>query len=214
MRCVHDDFGQRLALFAVELEQLGQQVSKVKPGAGAQVGKLLSRSQELATDLHDLSHWLHPAILDQLGLVPAVQSLCREFSEKIGIQIGFSERKLPTSVSNGIALCLYRIVQELLRNVEKHSSATEAKVELSAGQDEIHLRVSDDGVGFEPAADRANGLGLVSIKERLYPVRGQVSILSRPAQGTCIDVSVPLVVSDNEGKASETRHFEPIDKLG
>ncbi len=194
-RDIHDDFSQRLALFAVQLQQLSPRISEIEPKAAEQLDNLRSRSQELATDLHRLSHRLHPSIL-LLGLVPAVRSLCSEFTEHHGVQVAFTELEIPTSISHEIALCLYRVVQVSLQNVVKHSGAKEAKVELTASQDAIHLRVSDRGVGFKPADVGTKGLGLVSIQERLSLLRGQFSIRSRPSRGTRIDVNIPLVAPD------------------
>ncbi len=194
-RDLHDDFSQRLALFVVNLEQLASQISEIEPKAAEQLDNLRSRSQELATDLHRLSYRLHPSIL-QLGLIPAVRSLCNEFTEQYGVQIEFTELEVPASISQEIALCLYRIVQESLQNVVKHSGTKEAKVELTAIQDAIHLRVSDRGVGFKAADVGTKGLGLVRIQERLNLFHGHVSIQSRPSRGTRIDINIPLVAPD------------------
>ncbi len=195
-RELHDDFGQRLALLAVEIQRRGQKISEPDFGGAKSMDKLWSQAQELSTDLSRLSHQLHPAILYQLGLGPAIRSVCNEISEQHGIQIKFTEHEVPPSISQDISLCLYRIVQEGLRNIVKHSGAKDAKVELTGGPDTIHLRIADRGVGFDPATTKGKGIGLVSIEERVRLVQGEMSLQSRPSHGTCIDLRIPSAVPD------------------
>jgi PAS domain S-box-containing protein len=195
-RELHDDFGQRLALLAVEIQRLGQKISEPEFEGARSMDKLWLQARELSTDLYRLSHQLHPAILYQLGLGPSIRSLCNEISKQHGIQIKFTEHEVPASISQDIALCLYRIVQEGLRNIVKHSGAKDAKVELTGGPDTIHLRIADRGVGFDPATTKGKGIGLVSIEERVRLVQGEMSLQSRPSHGTCIDLRIPSAVPD------------------
>ncbi len=194
-RELHDDFSQRLALLAVEIHQVGQEISESKLPGAKTMDKLWSQTQELAADLHRLSHQLHPAILDQLGLGTAVRSLCREFTDQHDILVKYTEHKIPESVSSDVALCLYRTVQEGLRNIVKHSGAKDAEVQLTGDRDTIHLRIADQGVGFDPKTKR-KGLGLISIEERTRLVQGELSLQSRPSHGTCIDLRIPLAAPD------------------
>ena len=111
---------------------------------------------------------------------------------KHAIQIKFDHHGIPRHVSDEIALCLYRIVQEGLQNVVKHSRAPKVRVELLAGADEIYLRIEDSGVGFDTRSFQARGgIGLVGMQERLRPVGGTISIDSKPSRGTRIEVRVP-----------------------
>ena len=137
-----------------------------------------------------------PAILEQLGLGPAVRSLCSEISQQHDIQIELTQHDVPKSISQDISLCLYRTVQEGLRNVVNHSGAKNAMVELTGGPDTIHLRISDRGVGFDPKTTKGKGLGLISIEERVRLVRGEMSLQSRPSHGTCIDLRIPRAAPD------------------
>ena len=107
--------------------------------------------------MHDLSHQLHPAKLEQLGLVAAVRGLCNELGQAHGLDIEFAAEGVPSSIPDDTALCLYRIAQEALRNVIKHSGARHARVELSGDPDAVSLRISDDGSGFDPALGRRQG---------------------------------------------------------
>ena len=191
-RELHDDFSQRLSLLSVELDQASQRLPESPARTCELMQDLSNRTKRLSTDVHRLSHQLHPVKLEHLGLVVAVKSFCRELSEHEGIRIEFTHREVPTSITRDVALCIYRIVQEALRNVVRHSGIGEARVELTGGRDAIRLQVSDLGVGFEPASfDRSKGLGLISIRERLRLVGGKISIQSQPSRGTRIDVRVP-----------------------
>lgn len=146
--------------------------------------------------MHQLSRQLHPSVLKDLGLAAAVRSFCREFSEKQGIPIEFNHHHVPSSVPSDVALCLYRVVQESLRNVARHCEARKARVDLAADGEEIHLSISDPGVGFDLASARnAKGLGLISMEERLRLVGGELSVDSAVASGTRIEARVPLRAS-------------------
>jgi signal transduction histidine kinase len=150
---------------------------------------LSEQVKQVSSAVHDLSHQLHPSKLEQLGLVAAVQGLCRELRQH-GLEVKFTHSDVAGVIPEATALCLYRIVQEALRNVVKHGGTDQAVVELSGAPDGIRLRVSDDGVGFDPAHGNG-GLGLVSMRERLHLVGGVIVIDSRPHGGTRIDVRVP-----------------------
>ena len=146
-----------------------------------------------SSDVHQLSHELHPAKLDQLGLVAAVRGFCKEFAVTHLMAIDFTERNIPRTVPGDAALCLYRIAQEALHNAAKHSGGTAAKVELTRADGHICLVVADDGAGFDAQAARSNGsLGLVSMNERARFVGGRLVVESQPGAGTRVEVRVPL----------------------
>jgi PAS domain S-box-containing protein len=190
-RELHDDLNQGLALLSVELDLLAQKPSASPQEVADHVRELSTRVKELSSAVHDLSHQLHPSKLEQLGLVAAVRGLCKELAQHHGLDAKFTHWDVPPEIPETTALCLYRIVQEALRNVVKHSGTDHAVVELSGTPDGIHLRVSDDGAGFDPATAGNGGLGLVSMRERLHLVGGEIAIDSRPSGGTRIDVCVP-----------------------
>ncbi len=148
-------------------------------------------------DVHRLSHRLHPAALDHLGLVKAVKSLCRELSALHDLRIRFTGTEIPDVVPKDVALCCYRIVQEALQNVIKHSGAREAHVALARTKQGLKLHVRDQGAGFDVAGvESRGGLGLISMRERLRLVGGRIAIKSSVAHGTEIDVLVPLSAAD------------------
>ena len=198
-RELHDDFNQRLALMAIELEQLGQ----LEPCSTVQlrdrIQLLVNNSRQLSSDLHRLCQGLHPAKLDHVGLATATRSFCDEIAHRLDLRIDCVCRDVPRDLSKDIELCLYRVVQEAIHNVAKHSGVRDATVEITGSPSLITVSVSDSGVGFGPDATGVNvGIGLVSMRERARLVGGEFSMQSQPSQGTRIEVRVPLVPQDTE----------------
>jgi PAS domain S-box-containing protein len=191
-RELHDDLNQSLALLSVEMELLGQEPPGSPTLLRGRMHELSARIKQLSSSVHNLSHQLHPSNLEQLGLLTAVRSLCKELTESHDLSIDFSHHQVPEVIPGDTALCLYRIVQEALRNVIKHSGAEHADVELSGSAGGICLRIVDNGAGFTPSAEHKGGLGLVSMRERLRLVGGEIAIESLPSAGTRVEVFVPL----------------------
>jgi signal transduction histidine kinase len=192
-RELHDDFGQELALLSVELDLLQQRPPASGSDARARMEAMSARVKQLSSSIHDLSHQLHPMKLEQLGLVAAVRGLCKELSQHQGLRIDFTPTRVPLAVTPDVALCLYRIAQEALRNVVKHSGASSAAVTLGWKSDALCLEVCDNGTGFDPAEmTGSGGLGLVSMRERIRFVGGELDIDSGIASGTRVEVRVPL----------------------
>jgi len=173
-------------------------------GAAAQpatwLEEMASRVKELSTEVHRMAYELHPAKLDQLGLEAAARSYCRELAQQSGLRIEFKADAFPRSLPADLALCLYRITQESLQNVVRHSGASEARVELRADSDRVRLMVTDSGKGFEvERARREGGLGLSSMQERVRLLHGTLSVGSEPGRGTRIEASVPLPGATSAG---------------
>jgi PAS domain S-box-containing protein len=209
-RELHDDLSQRMALLGISLAQFEQGMPDLSSQARQQMHIMAEVVTEVSSEIHNLSHQLHPSKLDTLGLVAAVDGLCRELSDQHDLQVLFVNSDIPGQIPKDVTLCLFRIVQEALRNVLKHSGAANAKVELSGHDDRIDLCISDSGAGFRPESAKGEaGLGLVSMRERLRLVRGHLSIESRPSHGTRIHVRVPLHATNaqvtTEGKAHRAR---------
>ncbi len=188
-RELHDDFAQQLALLAINLEQITDSGSNREFSALAQAA--LDRLHSLARGMRDLSHRLHPAKLQLIGLVPSLASLQRELSRP-DFTIRFSHENVPAPLPHDITLCVYRIVQEALQNAIRHSAAREVSVSLRRIGNRLALTIADDGVGFDVNAAWGKGLGLLSMAERLESVDGSVEIQSRPGAGTQVDVTVPV----------------------
>ena len=191
-RELHDDFSQRLALLAVNLHLLRQSLPDAAEDSRAAVTDLYAQVQALARDMRRMSHDLHPARLEQLGLESAMRGLCGEVSAAHGLPIRFDARDVARDVPEAVAVCLYRVAQEALQNVVKHSGASTAMVDLAACLGELRLVVTDDGCGFDPAAQqRKDSLGLSSIRERVRSIGGRFAIDSGPGRGTRIEVHAP-----------------------
>lgn len=187
-RELHDDFNQRLALLAIGLERLGQTFA-AETTAVAQVSELCRLTQGIASDVHRLSHQLHSAKLEHLGLVPAIKGLCRELSEQFGGQITFVHHNVPKAIAKEVALCLFRVAQEALSNSMKHSGVKKGQLELFGDRGTFHLCVSDAGAGFDLQAVSAKGhLGLISMQERVRAAGGTIAVESLPSKGTRISV--------------------------
>jgi two-component system sensor kinase FixL len=203
-RELHDELGQGLALLSVEIELLGRGPPLDPEQINGRVQALSARVKNLSSDVHRLSHELHPAKLEQLGLAAAVRGLCRELATAHAIAIDFEQHEVPGSLPDELALCLYRIAQEALRNVVKHSAATTARVTLGVEGDEICLAVTDNGRGFDPRPMQPQAsLGLVSMQERARLAHGRISVQSSPGGGTRVEVrvSLPLVSAPESGLA-------------
>jgi PAS domain S-box-containing protein len=204
-RELHDDLGQRMALLQISLEQFEHDTAGLSAPARRHLHDVTEVASELSSNLHNLSHQLHPVKLDLLGLVAAMSSLCRELSKQTGVKINFVHHDVPGQIGEDVALCVFRIVQEALRNVVKHSGALDAAVELSGQGDGIDVCISDWGTGFNPEEVRGKGgLGLISMAERLRLVGGHFSIESEPSQGARIRARIPQASARVNSKAQES----------
>jgi len=192
-RELHDDLSQRMALLQIGLEQFKQCMTGLSSQALEQLANLADIASGVSSDLHGLSHQLHPAMLGSLGLVDSLMRFCKEFSSQHGLDVQFVHKDIPGKMPNDVTLCLFRIVQEALRNVVKHSGAEAAEIELSGHADGINLCISDSGRGFDVESAREGaGLGLVGMRERLRLIGGHLSIESEPSHGTRVRVRIPL----------------------
>ncbi len=192
-RELHDDLNQRIALLSVQLEQLAQKPPESSVQLRRSMRELWQQTKDLSSEIHNLSHRLWPSQLKHVGIVVAVRRLGKDLSRQQGIQVEFSHGKIPRSVAEDVALCLYRIVQEALHNVVKHTESESAQVELYADSGAIKLRIADSGGGFDLEAVRGRGgLGRANVRDRVRLVGGEISIQSKPAKGTQLEVSVPI----------------------
>ncbi len=193
-RELHDDVGQRVALLSAELGVLRQLLADAPRPVREQLTKITGQTNAIGGVLHRFSHALHPARLEQLGLESSIRAFCDDLSEARQIDIQFEVAGRTPAIHPDSAVCLYRITQEALHNVVKHSSASHATVALTFGRNEVVLRVIDDGAGFDPQeVRRKDALGLVSMRERARLVQGHLSVSSKPGQGTGIEVRLPIM---------------------
>jgi signal transduction histidine kinase len=205
-RELHDDFNQRLAVLAIDLERAAQAVSTSSVELSQRLHELWNRAGEIGADLHCLSHRLHSSTLESLGLVLGVSSLCSEFAEQNGIQVDFAHEGIARFVPPDIALCLFRVAQEGLRNVKRHSGACRAEVRLEGAERVISLSISDKGIGFDSERSRVrSGLGIRSMQERLRLLGGRFEICSQPNEGTVIHASIPLIPARSKSDDANPR---------
>jgi signal transduction histidine kinase len=192
---LHDDVTQRLALLAID-------AGRSEKGLGDTVAGQAMRSirhdlVQLSEDVHALSYALHPAILEDLGLVEALKAECGRFGAVEGIRTSFRATDDIDEPTRALSLCLYRVAQEALRNVARHSSASSVEVELRAATGELELDVQDNGVGFDPTRKQARpSLGLAGMRQRLSLVDGELLIQSALGGGTRIVARAPLKRGD------------------
>jgi len=188
-RELHDDINQRLALLAVQLEQLRDNPSEVQ----SHVQELLKQTREISSDVQALSHDLDASKLEYLGALGGMRSWCKEFGERQGIQVVFKSPEARAAVPREIGLCLFRVLQEALNNAAKYSGVQRIEVQLREDSGEVHLLVTDLGRGFDlETARQGRGLGLTSMQERVRLVHGILEIRSTPMGGTTVHVRVPL----------------------
>jgi PAS domain S-box-containing protein len=192
-RELHDDISQRLALLSVELQGLTEVHPKSSAELRDRAEHLLKRTSQISSDIHALSHRLHSSKLDYMGAVAAMAGFCSEITAQTGLEIDFEHIDVPGSLPQDISLCLFRVLQEGLRNAVKYSGAQHFKVELRGVPGAILLLIRDSGAGFDPEAAMKNGgLGLISMRERVSLVKGTISIASKPMVGTEIRVHIPV----------------------
>jgi signal transduction histidine kinase len=190
---LHDDFSQRLALLALGLETVSEDLPDSPLSAKHKLQELMNSASELGADIHTVSHRLHSATLESLGLEPGIRYLCKEFTDRQGIEIDFSADNIPRVVDPSVALCLFRIVQEALQNLRKHSGAARAEVRLNKHADKIFVSVYDQGKGFNVNDTKAHeGLGIRSMGERARLLSGRFEIHSKPGRGTRVEAAIPL----------------------
>jgi signal transduction histidine kinase len=189
---LHDDFSQRVALLALDLDNASELVDSAPDDAKQKLHCLMDSASELGADLHTLSHRLHSSTLEKLGLRAGLSALCREFTAQQGIKVDFTQNGIPRSIHPDAALALFRIVQEGLRNLKKHSGATKATVHLGKAGDNLHVFVADEGVGFDVRKSKERcGLGIESMEERANLLGGRFEIDSKPGRGTRIEAWIP-----------------------
>jgi PAS domain S-box-containing protein len=189
-RELHDHIGQKLAILSVRAQILASGISD--HAQHADMHELYRGIQEIALEVSKLSHRLHSSELTFLGLLAAADRLCRDFASMHSIDVDYQVRDIP-DLDAAKSLCFYRILEESLQNVAKHSRATIVTIELLSRNGELILKIVDNGVGFDSERVRLlPGLGLVSIRERLRSIDGKLEIVSGNGRGTCLIATVAI----------------------
>jgi signal transduction histidine kinase len=197
-REMHDDITQRLAAASIACGQLRNDES-LSQTSRSEMADLSESLIKISKDVHQFSRRLHPSILEELGLLDAIRYECNMVKAQGDIRLTIRYGNLPDNLPKELQLCLYRVAQESLRNMAKHSRASEGEIVLSADAESIRLQVNDNGVGLTATRDREQpGLGLIAMEERVLLVGGSIEITSHAGPGTCIDVRLPLAVDEPE----------------
>jgi signal transduction histidine kinase len=190
-RELHDDLAQRMALLVIEAEKLDtEECSPEVPGV---LQNLKDKLIDLSEDVHRISRQLHPSIIEDLGLVEALRSEINNFSRLEEIPVNFEPDPGLENPPMNVAVSLFRVTQESLRNIMKHAQAKSVAIQLVQENGSLLLTVSDDGRGFSPANVRSfPGLGLKSMRERMRLINGSISYISRQGQGTTVKARVDM----------------------
>jgi two-component system CheB/CheR fusion protein len=192
-RELHDDLSQKMAKLQFDVETLEQHLPRGLKSMRKRLLIIRDGVETLSDHIRRIAYELHPSALDHLGLVVALRSYVREFTEREGIPVRFTPRKVPSQIPAEVASTFFRIVQEALRNVAKHAGKTSVGIALTGGSKRLSLSIRDNGIGFDADSVRdKGGLGLISMQERARLVSGDFSLETQPGRGATITVHVPL----------------------
>ena len=199
-RDLHDDLSQEIALLSIHLEQLSKSINGPESIKQCCLN-LQDHVREISKNIYRLSYSLHPSKLEHFGLTAAINGLCQQFSTG-GLEVEFDQKGSASDLPKDVTLCVFRIVQESLRNCVKHSGSNTARVSLAISRKVVRLTISDQGKGFEMLPETMEcGLGFTSMRERAMIVGGNITIHSKRKHGTSVDVVIPLVSSISTSKA-------------
>jgi signal transduction histidine kinase len=188
-RELHDGVGQSLALLEIELSQLEL---GTEPHVRARLKNAMQQVSEISSVAREISHGLHPSHLEYLGLMGALNKLCRDFSRDRSLNVRFVHADLPGRLNPEVSLSLYRVAQEALHNVSKYSHAQHVEIRLKRKGGQLRMDIVDDGIGFAVEHLTTGGIGMETMRERIELVGGTIAISSAPMKGTKIHASVPL----------------------
>jgi PAS domain S-box-containing protein len=189
-RELHDDIGQRLSLLRIELGHLESVLSPDETSKRSEIRKLEDELDQLVSDVHNISHNLHSSHLEHLGLSGALKQLCRQLAAQYGIAINLSTEQLPEILPDPVPICFYRVAQEALSNAGKYSKSSKIDVGVFFDGRLLRMRIRDFGVGFDPSV-RRNGLGLVTMQERLRMIDGVLRFNPVP-EGTEVEAEAEV----------------------
>jgi len=193
-RDLHDDVSQQLAAVSIMLSGLKRKIGDrgSEPEIQRAVTTLQDRTSTLADAIRNISHELHPSVLEHAGLVATLRRYCADVEEHHPLTVTFSAGNHGEVLPSEVSLCLFRVAQETITNAVRHASARTIFVQVMVTNESVELRVDDDGIGFVASQRIGAGLGLRSMHERVRLLRGHLQMESRPGRGTSLLVRIPL----------------------
>jgi PAS domain S-box-containing protein len=191
-RELHDDISQKLATLNLEAESVLRKEPGTDGNLRSEMTRLFHRLRGILRDVEQTAYRLHPSSLDHLGLSVALKAYCADFGKQNSIDMRCTERNLPRAIPPRLGLTVYRVVQEALRNVAKHSGTRRAAVSVAGKNGAILLSIQDSGRGFDPSRSKKHGLGLISMEERVRQAGGTFTMKSTPGKGVRIEVRIPI----------------------
>jgi len=189
-RELHDEVGQALGLLLMDAGRLSNQLGSTDQKGQELVRNIKTVAERTVQTVRNMALLLRPSMLDDLGLVAAVEWYAREMSRRGEIEVDVHAKNVSEALPDPVKVCVYRIVQEAVNNVQRHAKAKNAVVELEQTSDAIRVKITDDGSGFDPK--RARGMGLLGMEERVKRLGGKIEIDSRTGTGTTIRAELPL----------------------
>jgi signal transduction histidine kinase len=189
-RELHDEVGQALGLLLMDAGRLSNQLGSSDKKGQELIGGIKTVAERTVQTVRNMALLLRPSMLDDLGLVPAVEWYAREMSRRGEIEVEVHEENVSEELPDPVKLCVYRMVQEALNNASRHAAAKNARVELKQTSDAIRVKITDDGRGFDPR--RTRGMGLLGMEERVKRLGGTIQIDSQPGAGTTVHAELPL----------------------
>jgi signal transduction histidine kinase len=189
-RELHDEVGQALGLLLMDAGRLSNQLGSADKKGQELIGSIKTVAERTVQTVRNMALLLRPSMLDDLGLVPAVEWYAREMSRRGEIEVEVHEENVSEELPDPVKLCVYRMVQEALNNAARHAAAKNARVELKQTSDAIRVKITDDGSGFDPR--RTRGMGLLGMEERVKRLGGTIQVDSQPGAGTTVNAELPL----------------------
>ena len=197
-RELHDELAQSLSVLKMNTLWVREHVAHAPGAVADRLTDMLAMIEHTVTATRRIAADLRPLMLDDLGLLPAIEWLVDSFTQRSSVACSLSlDKNLPLDLPEPYATAVFRIIQESLANVLKHAGASQVQVILDKVHDGVRLRVQDNGCGFSTAAPRqCQSLGLMGLRERAQLLGGSVTLHSAPGQGTHVEVCIPWIASD------------------
>lgn len=193
-RELHDEVGQTLGALLVDLGQLSNLIAPGDTLVKEQIARIKTAAESAVRSIRDMALLLRPPMLDDLGLVPALEWQARETSRRSDMEVEVQAGELPGNLPDKVRIGIYRLVQEALQNAARHAHAKSARVSIKHEGDKVEVEISDTGIGFQP--ERTRGMGMLGMEERVRQLGGTIEVRSAPGKGTIIYAALPLESKD------------------